>query len=224
MSHLSVTVITLRPRRNGRHFPNDILKWIFLNENLKNSIQILLEFVPKIRIITIQALVLILAWCRPDAKPLSEPIAVWLSTHICVTRPQWVNTILRGFYWESYVKSFRVIAIPHCIFSRGSYQRRYSSGAASNTDSNHRMHRWKHRQLYRPFLANRFWPYRCDFEQCSSFGFLCVSMIDLMALSRRMCCHQMETFAALLAICAGDSPVNSPHKGQWRGALMFSLN
>ena len=35
--------------------------------------------------------------------------------------------------------------------------------------------------------------------------------------------HQMETFSALLAICAGNSPVpvNSPHKGQWRGALMF---
>ena len=37
--------------------------------------------------------------------------------------------------------------------------------------------------------------------------------------------HQMEIFSALLAICAGNSPVpvNSPHKGQWRGALMFSL-
>ena len=35
----------------------------------------------------------------------------------------------------------------------------------------------------------------------------------------------METFSALLAICAGNSPVpvNSPHKGQWRGALMFSF-
>ena len=35
----------------------------------------------------------------------------------------------------------------------------------------------------------------------------------------------METFSALLALCAGNSsvPVNSPHKGQWRGALMFSL-
>ena len=32
-------------------------------------------------------------------------------------------------------------------------------------------------------------------------------------------------FSALLAICAGihRSPVNSPHQGQWRGALMFSL-
>ena len=35
--------------------------------------------------------------------------------------------------------------------------------------------------------------------------------------------HKMETYSALLAICAGNSPVNSPHKGQWRGALMFSL-
>ena len=35
--------------------------------------------------------------------------------------------------------------------------------------------------------------------------------------------HQMETFSALLALCGGNhqSPVDSPHKGQWRGALMF---
>ena len=35
----------------------------------------------------------------------------------------------------------------------------------------------------------------------------------------------METFSALRAICAGNSPipVNSPHKGQWRRPLMFSL-
>ena len=37
--------------------------------------------------------------------------------------------------------------------------------------------------------------------------------------------HQMEAFSALLAICAGNSPVpvNSPHRGQWRGALMSPL-
>ena len=37
--------------------------------------------------------------------------------------------------------------------------------------------------------------------------------------------HQMETFSALLYLCAGihRSPVNSPHIGQWRGALMLSL-
>ena len=35
----------------------------------------------------------------------------------------------------------------------------------------------------------------------------------------------METCSVLLALCVGihRSPVNSPHKGQWREALMFSL-
>ena len=37
--------------------------------------------------------------------------------------------------------------------------------------------------------------------------------------------HQMETFSALLALCARNSPVTgeSPHKGKWRGTLIFSL-
>ena len=29
--------------------------------------------------------------------------------------------------------------------------------------------------------------------------------------------------SALLALCVGNSPVNSPHKGQWQRALMLSL-
>ena len=35
----------------------------------------------------------------------------------------------------------------------------------------------------------------------------------------------METFSALLAMCAENSPitVNSPQKGQWHGSLVFSL-
>ena len=38
--------------------------------------------------------------------------------------------------------------------------------------------------------------------------------------------HQMETFSALLAICAGNSPFTGEfpaHKGQWNEALMLSL-
>ena len=34
--------------------------------------------------------------------------------------------------------------------------------------------------------------------------------------------HQVEAFFALLVFCAGSSP-NFRHKGQWRGALIFSL-
>ena len=35
--------------------------------------------------------------------------------------------------------------------------------------------------------------------------------------------HQMETFSAFLALCEGNPPVDSPHKGKWRGALMFFI-
>ena len=41
---------TLRPRKNWRHFADDILKWIFVNENVKISTEISLKFVPKVQI------------------------------------------------------------------------------------------------------------------------------------------------------------------------------
>ena len=40
-------VSTLRPRRNRRHFVDDIFKYTFLNENEWISIEISLKFVPK---------------------------------------------------------------------------------------------------------------------------------------------------------------------------------
>ena len=78
---------TLRPRQNGRHFPDDIFKWIFLNENVWISINISLKFVPRGPINNIPTLVQVMAWRRPGDKPLSEPMMVTLPTHICVT--QW---------------------------------------------------------------------------------------------------------------------------------------
>ena len=82
---------TLRLRQNGRHFPDDIFKCIFLNENVWISIKISLNFVPRGPINNIPALVQIMAWRWPDNKPLSEPMMVRLLTHICVPRPQWVK-------------------------------------------------------------------------------------------------------------------------------------
>ena len=82
---------TLRPRQNGRHFADDIFKCIFLNENVWIPLKTSLAFVPKGPINNIPTLVQVMAWRRPGDKPLSEPMVVNLSTHICVTRPQWVN-------------------------------------------------------------------------------------------------------------------------------------
>ena len=73
---------TLRPRQNGRHFPDDILKCIFLNENVRILIKISLTFVPKGPINNIPALVQIMAWYRPGDKPLSEIMLASLLTHI----------------------------------------------------------------------------------------------------------------------------------------------
>ena len=83
---------TLRPRQDGRHLPDDTFKRIFLTENIGISIKISLKFVPKGLINNIPALVQIMAWRRPGDKPLSEPMMVRSLTHICVTRPQWVNS------------------------------------------------------------------------------------------------------------------------------------
>ena len=84
-------VNTLRPRQNGRYFADDIFKRIFVNENVRLSIKISPKFVPRGPINNIPALLQIMAWRRPGDKPLSETIMVYLPTHICVTRPRWVN-------------------------------------------------------------------------------------------------------------------------------------
>ena len=86
----------LRSRQNGRHFADDIFKYIFLNENACISLKISLKFVPRGPINNIPSLVQIMAWRRPGDKPLSEPMMIILLTHICVTRPQWVNSRKRS--------------------------------------------------------------------------------------------------------------------------------
>ena len=86
-----IEVNTLRPRQNGHHFADDIFKCIFIYEKFCILLQISMKFVPKGSINNIPALVQIMAWRRAGDKPLSEPMTVSLLTHICVTRPQWVN-------------------------------------------------------------------------------------------------------------------------------------
>ena len=85
-----ISVNTLRPRQDGRHFPDDLFKCIFLNENVWISLKVWLKF----PINNVPALVQIMAWRRSGDKPLSEPMMISLLRHICVTRPQWVNK-----YW-----------------------------------------------------------------------------------------------------------------------------
>ena len=96
----SNTLNISRPKRSRRYFVDDIFKCIFLNENAWILIKISLKFVPTGSINNIPALVEIMAWRRPGDKPLSEPMLVRILTHICVTRPQWVNVPICKPYQE----------------------------------------------------------------------------------------------------------------------------
>ena len=79
-THL-LSVNILRPRQNAHHFPDNI----FLNENARISI----NFVPYGPIDYKQALVQIMAWCRPGDKPLSQPMMAKITeAYICISEPQ----------------------------------------------------------------------------------------------------------------------------------------
>ena len=67
-------VHTFKPRQDGRHFADNILKCIFFNENVWVLIKIALKFVPKgpITCINMPSLVQVTAWHRKGDKPLSE--------------------------------------------------------------------------------------------------------------------------------------------------------
>ena len=117
-----VDLNTLKPRQYGRHFPDDLFKCIFLNENVWISLTISLKFVPKVPINNIPTLVQIMAWRRPGDKPLSEPMMVGLPTHIGVTRLQCINILSPAenvlhvtdgiFIFVCYVKT--AVFISHC--------------------------------------------------------------------------------------------------------------
>ena len=90
------SVNSLTPGQNGCHFTDDIFRCIFVNEKFCILIRISLKFVPNFPINNRPALVQVMAWHRPGDKPLSEPMMVSLLTHICITRPQWFNSLALG--------------------------------------------------------------------------------------------------------------------------------
>ena len=98
-----VNYVATTPLIGGAHTQNDPWKWgwrkmvAIWQKTFSNSISWMKttefslnrhDFVP---VYGRPLLVQIMAWRRPGDKPLSEPVMVSLLTHICVTRPRWVN-------------------------------------------------------------------------------------------------------------------------------------
>ena len=88
---------TLRLRQNGQLFPDDILKYIFLNTNVRIPIKSSMTFAPGGPICNIPAFVQMMACSRPGNKPLSEPMMVNLLNNL-LNKRSWYQCLM--FMWH----------------------------------------------------------------------------------------------------------------------------
>ena len=96
--------------KNGRHFPDDIFKCIFMNEKFCILIDISLKFVSKVRINNTPALDQIMAWRRTGDKPLPEPNADTVHWHLyAALRVKWVKAMA----WHR--TGFKALPFEQCL-------------------------------------------------------------------------------------------------------------
>ena len=92
---------TLRPKQNGRHFPDNILRWIFLHEYVWILIKISSKVVPRCPIYNIPALVQIMTWCRSGT---SHYLNQWCLDDRRIYAPPGLNKLKYAYY----------VNIPYC--------------------------------------------------------------------------------------------------------------
>ena len=88
MASLGHNELTYRPRRNGRHFADNIFKYISLTENVFNLIQISLEWIPKIPINNTSLVQATTCTKQVPSHYLNQcwPAYFWQSTWMCQHR------------------------------------------------------------------------------------------------------------------------------------------
>ena len=82
------------PGQNGRHFTDDNMICIFVNQKLSFLINISRKFVPKYPIDNNPALAYIMAWRRISDRPLSEPMLTRFIDPYMRLYGGWVNDSL----------------------------------------------------------------------------------------------------------------------------------
>ena len=103
------------PKQNGRHFPDDIFKCIFLNENAWISIKNSLKFVPNGLIHNSPALVEIMAWRRPGVLKFirphwnfpgtsAAPLPIYLPNFKAIRSPKLTTSRLSKILWLKFVR------------------------------------------------------------------------------------------------------------------------
>ena len=254
------TMNTLRPRQNGRHFADDVFKWIFLNENVWISIDISLKLVPKGPIYNIQALAQIMASRRQAIVWTNDGLFCWRTWYASIGLNltgippsrllQWVRCSVPGMYTIAFLirhclknleKNEKIISNaqdqlwPDCITPYSLHKHAlltgnrlwYSFGSSRSGNraiagivSGH------YNEYMVPLQFNLFSMNSCWGEVATAELLLNQGWI-LIAPNKYI--HddviKWKHFPRYCPFVRGIHrwPVNSPHKGQWRGALMFSL-
>ena len=150
-----------------------------------------MKFVFKSPVNNIPVLGQIMAWRRPNDKPLSKPMVVSLLTHICANRPLWVNMIYLSifsgsFHWHWAIYDFFPVRMKYsCKNNRPVLNH--------NNTAKFEPLRWRHNGNVG---VSNHQPHHC-------------------LLNRLFGCRSKKTSKLrVTGLCAGNhrGPVNSPHK------------
>ena len=165
-------------------------------------------------------MVQIMVWRRPGDKPLSEPMVVSLPTHICVAWPKWVNWSIGNKLQWFFFRNLNIIT-QESVFKMSSGKWRpfcLALNVLKHIINDDAKTIWLPATIMLTYMYTAAEIKTHHIDSSMQEGSISITMYSWWR-------HQIETFSALLAICAGNSPVPGefPHKGQWRGALMFSL-
>ena len=159
-------------------------------------------------------------WCRPGANPLSEPMVASLQTHICITQSQWVKKgdIILLLVATMYTNwSLSLCISPHLgkRFTQILIAMNLDSKILSQYIHAFLLDMYNYLSFYHHLdwvttvwitidwvLTNRKLLKYTSMEYGSA---QCVDQYKGYSVEKRLTWwrHQMETFAALLAICAG---------------------
>ena len=234
-SCLGLNVLTHWSREDaasGGDFADDIFRCIFLNENFSISKKIPLQYVPYGLIDNMAASVQIMAWCRTG----TEAMMVSVLTHICITRPQCVNVNGHGYChliilsgtWEGLKCHLPGFLKPTLAYVAMNILRLLDVLGCDIIDL-----------FWRNADTNTNWSETLRHNISLHYHFCIPYMIqDVPALLSPILLHDdimkwkhflrywpfvLGIHRSLVNSPIHRSPVNSHHKGQWRGALMCSL-
>ena len=109
---------TLRSGINRRHYTDNFFECIFLNENIRIPIHIILKFVSKGPINTVPLLVQKMAWRRPGDKPLSDRwwLDYWCKYASLGSLSLWGTRVSTGTHISVIFWSLRLLQNQKCAY------------------------------------------------------------------------------------------------------------